>query len=62
MKKIRQIIKLINQCVSNVVLAVFYVFGIGLGHLIYSLFKKKRDDKSYWITSDNNNVDLSSPY
>lgn len=45
-----RIIKKINTGVSVIILAIFYLFFIGLGYILYRLFvpRKRKETKTYW--------------
>lgn len=61
----KRLIKAINNIFAQIILFVFYFLGIGLGALIYGIFKKKEDKKdSYWTSVPNklSRDDFQSPY
>lgn len=61
-KMLKKCIKQINNVFIQIVLFLFYFVGIGLGALIYFLFKKEKRALTYWQDVKNESVYLSSPY
>jgi len=62
MKQIKELVKVFNNVFIQIILVVFYIFGIGLGALLHAVFIKKKQTQTYWQNVKNEGVDLSSPY
>ncbi len=66
MKTLKWLNKWINHLVVIVILAIFYILGVGITAFFLQLFRALRRDKksTYWETSSlgKNTTDYSSPY
>lgn len=57
--KIQEFIKETNNIFIKIILFVFYFFIIGLGSIIYKIFKPKQNKTdSYWQDSSPDNFNL----
>ncbi len=60
----RRLIKKINLLFSSLLLALFYIFAIPVGKLIFNIshLAHHKRKKSYWLQPTGECNDLSSPY
>jgi hypothetical protein len=62
MRVLKRITGAFNGAFINLLLMLFYAFGIGLGAFIKLFFRKKKAGNTYWARVDTQQNDLNSPY